>query len=357
MPSPTRPALTCRLLTDSERDAWDAFAAAHPLADFCQSWAWGQVKGRGEWSPVRVGLFESGKLVAGAQVLFRPLALRRTLAYASRGPLVDLSSVDGAAQRAALFDGLQALCHERRAIALKLDPCLPAGEERWLEVCGARPVGGQSGFGGTQPKWVMRLDLTGGLDAVFEGFKPDYRNRIRKAARRGVSVRLAESAEDWAAFDALLRETAARQHFAVRAKSYFDAIREELVEPCAGRVFLAEREGRAVGGILCVAYGPTAWYLYGGMNDEGREHYSGYVLQWEAISWAYARGCRVYDFRGVAPPNATDHPTYGLNRFKSGFGPTLVEWVGEYDLVFSPLWHLAFEAALPRVRAWLKKRR
>lgn len=352
---PAEQALSCRELTVADREGWDAFVAAHPLGNFCQAWAWGEVKGRGEWTPHRLGLFADDSLVAGAQVLLRPLALGRSLAYAPRGPVVDLTTTDGAQLRAALFDGVQQFCLKHRAICLKIDPCL-TGTDRWLQLCGARPVAGGDGFGGTQPKWVMRLALTPGMDEVFSRFKSDYRNRIRKAGRRGVTVRLGETDADWLAFDELLRQTADRQEFRVRAKSYFAAIRDELDGPCQAALFLAEREGRAVGAILCVAYGPTCWYLYGGMNEEGREHYSGYLLQWEAIQWSANRGCTVYDFRGVAPPDAVDHPTYGLNRFKEGFGPEVVEWVGEYDLIFSPLSHRLFTAALPRVKRLLKRR-
>lgn len=346
-----------RIFTDADEAVYDGFVASHPLGNFCQAWAWGRVKGRGEWSPARVGYHLDGELVGAAQVLFRPLPLGRSLAYAPRGPVVDLETLAGAEARAGLFDGLEALCRARRAICLKVDPCLTAGNWHWLTNCGAARTPSGDAFGGTQPKYVMRLDLTDGLEAVFAGFRSDYRNRIRKSEKRGVTVRGAESPADWQAFYELLVETAARQEFGIRAKSYFDAIAEELTGACAARLFLAEREGRAVGAILCVAYGPTTWYLYGGMNDEGREHYSGYLLQWEAIRWAHERGCRVYDFRGVAPPEAVDSPLYGLNRFKSGFGPAEVEWVGEFDLIFARLPYRAFTVLLPRVKRLAKKLR
>ncbi|NWG76103.1 MAG: peptidoglycan bridge formation glycyltransferase FemA/FemB family protein, partial [Rubrivivax sp.] len=307
---------------------------------------------------LRLAVFDAGGSIQGAcQILFRPLPLGRCLGYAPRGPIVDLESTDGAAARAVLFDGVEAACRARRAIALKLDPCLPAGADRFLRLCGARPARGlEAEVGGTQPKYVMRLDLRPGLEAVFGGFKPEYRNRIRKAEKRGIMVRHAATDADWQSFDELLRQTARRQQFAVRAKGYFDAIREELRGACQATVLLGELNGAAVGAILLIAYGQTCWYLYGGMSDAGRQHYSGYLLQWQAMQWAVERGCTTYDFRGVAAPDATDSPLYGLNKFKGGFGPELVEWVGEFDLVLAPLPYRLFEVALPRVRALLKRR-
>ncbi|MBI5830823.1 MAG: peptidoglycan bridge formation glycyltransferase FemA/FemB family protein [Armatimonadetes bacterium] len=345
--------LTFRLLADDERDLWDAFAAAHPRSDFAQAWDWGRMKAEGEWSVVRAGLFGADGLVAGAQILTRPLPyLGGRLAYASRGPLTDLETVDGAGQRAALFDGLEAWCRGQGAVCLKVDPCITAEHDRFLRVCGARPAPVENpDFGGTQPKYVMRLDLSAGLDRVMAGFKPDYRNRIRKSERRGVTVRRAESTDDWRVWYDLLLGTADRQHFRVRAFSYFESIRTHLQGACQAWLLVAEREGRQVGGILCLRYGQTVWYLYGAMNEEGREHYSGYLLQWDAMQRAVAEGCGMYDFRGVAPFDREDSPHFGLNRFKSGFGPAEVEWVGEWDLVFSPWRYQAFNFLLPRARA------
>ena len=353
---PSASDLTFRILEAADRDRYDTFVATHPLHNFCQAWDWGTVKGHGEWTPLRCGVEGDGELVAAAQVLVRRLPLGRTLAYASRGPIVDLQTAALPA-RAALIDGLEQYCRQRKAVLLKVDPCLPAGQEQALRACGAQPLPAKDGrFGGTQPKYVMRLDLTPGPEAVFADFKSDYRNRIRKSERRGVAVRPAASDADWHGFYQLLLETADRQEFTVRAESYFQAIRNDLQGACESRVFLAEREERLVGAILCVRYGSTVWYLYGGMNDEGRDHYCGYLMQWKAMEWAFETDCTVYDFRGVAPPEAEDSPLYGLNRFKSGFSPELVEWVGEWDLVFRPLEYKVLNGLLPAVKKMLKRR-
>ena len=349
--------LTFRLLADDERDLWDAFASAHPRSDFAQAWQWGEMKAQGEWSVMRAGVFGPDGLTAGAQVLSRRLPyLGGQLAYVCRGPLADLETAAGAAERAVLFDGLEAWCRAQHAACLKLDPCITAEHDRFLRLCGARPAPVENpDFGGTQPKYVMRLDLSPGLDAVMGGFKPDYRNRIRKAERRGVTVRRAESLDDWRTWYDLLLGTADRQQFRVRAFSYFETIRAQLQGACQEWLLVAEREGRQVGGILCLRYGHTVWYLYGAMNEEGREHYSGYLLQWDAMRRAVAEGCDVYDFRGVAPFDREDSPHFGLNRFKSGFGPAEVTWVGEWDVVLSPLRYQLFNFVVPRAKALLRR--
>jgi lipid II:glycine glycyltransferase (peptidoglycan interpeptide bridge formation enzyme) len=61
-----------------------------------------------------------------------------------------------------------------------------------------------------------------------------------------------------------------------------------------------------------------------------------YLIQWAMIKWAKRQGCRIYDFRGVSGDLDPESPLYGLYRFKTGFGASLVEYLGEYDLPFRP---------------------
>ena len=78
-----------------------------------------------------------------------------------------------------------------------------------------------------------------------------------------------------------------------------------------------------------------------------------HLLQWEMMRWAKGQGCTVYDMRGVAlETGAEDERTglHGLNQFKRGFGARYVEYLGEFDLVFSPLWYGAFNVAEPAAR-------
>ncbi len=66
-----------------------------------------------------------------------------------------------------------------------------------------------------------------------------------------------------------------------------------------------------------------------------------YLLQWNMIQWAIETGCRIYDFRGVSGDLTPDNPLYGLYRFKKDFNGDLVQFVGEYDLVFNKPVHFA----------------
>ena len=47
-------------------------------------------------------------------------------------------------------------------------------------------------------------------------------------------------------------------------------------------------------------------------------------------------GLKKYDLWGALGPNAQpNHPFYGFHKFKQGYHPQLVEFIGSYDLVLN----------------------
>jgi lipid II:glycine glycyltransferase (peptidoglycan interpeptide bridge formation enzyme) len=56
-----------------------------------------------------------------------------------------------------------------------------------------------------------------------------------------------------------------------------------------------------------------------------------YALQWEAICRAKSHGCTEYDMFGIAPYPSPSHPLYGLYRFKTGFGGSILHRMGCWD--------------------------
>src|SRR5262249_4187436 len=132
------------------------------------------------------------------------------LLYAPRGPVLDYTDTGA----------LHALIGEIRkragkAFMLKCDPPIEARSEAVtaLEKAGFQRVS-SGAFGGVQPTAVMVLDLSPGLEKVFEGFKSKWRYNIRLAERKGVTVREA-TRDDIAPFYSILQETARRDGFVV----------------------------------------------------------------------------------------------------------------------------------------------
>jgi lipid II:glycine glycyltransferase (peptidoglycan interpeptide bridge formation enzyme) len=344
-----------RTIGSEEASRYDAFLAAAPKGHILQSYAWGQVKARTGWRPIYLVVEEEGRILAAALLLFRPLPVGdRGILYSPRGPVMDMSD-------RRLFDFLlervRELGRAHGAILWKIDPDVPLPAPELVDYLRSRgfvAAAGRSGFEGTQPRCVFRLDLTPSLEELLAAFHPKTRYNLRLARRRGVVVKSDCRRDDLAVFYRLLTETARRDGFLIRGFSYFEALWEELVLRDYARLFLAYYEGEPIAGALAFTLGTKAWYIYGASANRHREVMPNYLLQWTMICWAKERGCTLYDFRGVPPTSDPSHPLHGLYRFKRGFSAQFTEFIGEYDLVLSPLWYRLWRWGEPRYRSLVR---
>jgi lipid II:glycine glycyltransferase (peptidoglycan interpeptide bridge formation enzyme) len=86
--------------------------------------------------------------------------------------------------------------------------------------------------------------------------------------------------------------------------------------------------------------------VYGGSSEMERERMPNYLLQWEAMRWAKARGCEEYDLWGVPDESQEaleahfaerSDGLWGVYRFKRGFGGDVRRAVQASDRVYRPL--------------------
>lgn len=348
-----------KVATEGDRHRFNDFVAGFDWGDLLQSFEWGDLKSRSGWIPIRVFAESSGKIIATASILKRPIPhTSRCIMYVPRGPVLDTHNDDLVDD---FFQFLRGTAVDHRAVFLKIDPPISVEDvisEANLRRVGFRPVRA-NGFGGTQPKCVMQLDLDRSLDELMASFKPKWRYNIRLAERKGVTVRLDCNRGDLRVFYELLLETAQRDGFLVRGFSYFEDMWDCLVPPGYMRLALAYYEGKAIAGAIVYIFGDKAWYTYGASSNEYRNVMPNHLLQWTLIKWAKESGCKWYDFRGVSPRRGTnsDDRLQGLNRFKEGFSPRFVEYIGEYDMVLSPGLYWLWTIARPRIQALFRLRR
>jgi lipid II:glycine glycyltransferase (peptidoglycan interpeptide bridge formation enzyme) len=360
--------------------AWDAFVERRADGHVLQTSAWAALKSRFGWSAGRVAVLDDAQIVAGASVLFRRLPLRLgTLAYVPKGPLVDW---DNAPLVSTLFDGLDELCHARRAFTVKIEPDLEETQDagcKMQDILVTRqspsPAPRSSGgFGGStlvtpsiQPRRTALLDLTRTEDEILAAMHQKTRYNIRLATRKGVVVREG-TMDDLPAFYALMQTTGARDGFGVHSAEYYRAAFEQFVPRGWARLFVAEvhEADNAVNASPCIgpiaaimvfALSGKAWYMYGASGDAHREKMPNHALQWEAIRWSKSQGCATYDLWGVPDEDeesleaqylARNDGLWGVYRFKRGFGGRLVRYVGAFDRVYNPLLYRAFLFVMQR---------
>jgi lipid II:glycine glycyltransferase (peptidoglycan interpeptide bridge formation enzyme) len=322
---------------DWDEAAWDAFVREHPNGHILQMAGWGRLKRAFGWQDVRLALDDGGVIRAGVQLLLRRLPRMRFLpavaAYAPKGPLVDWRDE---AQVRALLKALRRFCLRRGVVFLRIepealdDPDLAARLRRW----GWRPARRS-----VQPRTTVWVDLEADEETLLARMHPKWRYNVRLAARKGVVVREG-GADDLATFTTLMTMTGRRQGFGIHEPAYYRLFWELFAPDGHAVLLLAEHEGRPLAGLLIGQAAGRAWYLYGASGDEDRHLMPNHLLQWEAMRWARARGCRIYDLWGV-PDEVAANPEapipepatglWGVWRFKRGFGGRVVRYIGAWD--------------------------
>ena len=341
---------TTRIIDIKEKERYNKFVAAHTRGHFLQLWEWGQVKKGMGWEPLPLILEEDGEIRASMLILKRRLpvpGLKKSIFYSPRGPVVDVENEE---LSRVLFDGARKVAKEHGAIFLKIDPDVVKHNELFaniLEKCGLQKNETGLDFEGVQPNFVFRLDITPSEVKLLENMHSKWRYNIRLAGRKGVEIRKAAGKDDLKSFYTILEETSIRDNFLIRGYEYFEWIWDYMVENDYAQIFLAEYEGQVIAATLALVTGDKAWYLYGASSNEYRNVMPNYLLQWEMIRWARNRGCSMYDFRGVSGDIDEDNPLYGLYRFKKGFNGEFTEFIGEWDLVYSPLFYWLWSRVLP----------
>ncbi|MGD0152792.1 MAG: peptidoglycan bridge formation glycyltransferase FemA/FemB family protein [Thermacetogeniaceae bacterium] len=345
-----------QLIQSQDKNLFNDFINSSPKPHFLQSYEWGELKSSTGWEPLRLLVWRDDRPVAAISLLKRPLPLyrhlRRSIIYAPRGPIIS-ENCDQPGE-AFFWDAVKSLARRQGAIFIKIDPDIPtdpvAAAECYrqrLADTGFRPSGSQSGFGGVQPRYVFRLNITPTEQELLAAMESKTRYNIHLAERKGVSVRLAQNTTDLKTFYDILTETATRDQFLVRSFSYFERMWDLFVTRGAARIFLADHQGQAIAGTLAFHCGDRVWYLYGASSNRLRNVMPNHLLQWTMIRWAKELGCRLYDFRGVPGSADQDDHLSGLYRFKKGFAATFTEFIGEYDLVLSPSWYFLWTRVLP----------
>ena len=329
-------------ITEKTLPEYEAFVQSHPKGNFAQSYLWGKQKPMWQWDAIAVR-GEDGAIRGSLAVMTRKVpGIGRTLMYGCRGPVCDLDDRETFSQ---LLDGARALAKKYKSYVIKIDPDVPSSNTAFssmLQSFGFRAKEGGKNFEAIQPRYVFRLNVEGKTEEeLLANFHQKWRYNIRLAERKGVTVRVCGK-EMVPAFSDLMLTTGVRDGFVTRKPEYFAAMLDNLGEHA--RLYMAfDPNDTPIAGTLAIHYGDKVWYLYGASSNEHRNLMPNYLLQWRMIQWAIETNCRIYDFRGVSGDVSEDNPLYGLFRFKQGFGGDFTEFVGEMDLVLSPVIYWAVE--------------
>ena len=388
----------------------DTFVKNSPQANLLQSSQWASVKT--EWQNERLGFYKDDKLVAVASVLIRKLLSPAsfTIIYIPRGPIMDYKDKELVSF---VLSALKEYGKLHRSIFIKFDPFLLLSKrdmdgkiEESQQTFEIKDL-----LVDLDCKWIGRSKMMGDTiqpthhavlykDVFSENsLHKRVRQNIRTARNKGLEISIGreEFLDD---FSELLKKTEKRKAIHLRGKEYYHRILtaypedsyltvaylnvvdrydhitqqvEKLIEE--KNTFtsktrqtkvdnnlkelnrlnseldflssLMETKGSFVplAGTLTINFGTTSENIYAGM-DEDFKHYQPALLTWvETAKQAFERGASWQNLGGIEPKLDG-----GLYQFKSQFNPTIEEYIGEFDLILSPILYNILQAILKKIK-------
>lgn len=333
--------MKARILEKSEEHLWDKFIQKHPLATIHQASVWGhfqeKIPSKGKYWIII--LEQDSKIIGGTLLIKQKLPKSHSWLYAARGPLLDYNSKNIQEQMENLLTTLKTIAKKENAIFLRIDPPL----EKEKKFKGFYTI--KYGF---QPEHTLILDLKKTEEELLKLMKPKGRYNIRLAEKKGVEI-IKVNPKDNKKFNAyvdnfyeILKETTQRDQFHGHDKDYYRMMIEMLSLSDNAHLYLAEYNSEIIAGIIVTYFKDTATYYFGASGNKDRNVMAPYLLHWYAIKEAKVKNFKYYDFFGIAPSNAKNHPWQGVTEFKKKFGGEEKSYIKAQEYPFKKFLYLIY---------------
>lgn len=376
-------------IEDNSKKNHDAFVTHHPLCNLLQSSNWAKVKEN--WNHAFTAVYEGDSMVAAALVLIKRLPMGFTMMYIPRGPVMDYDNTELVKF---YLDALKSWAKKKKCLFITFDPALilrqfqldakdTPYDDKILSTIDVLKNNGAIFKGFTksiadtiQPRFHMGLYNK-------ENWKDDLPKSTMKSVRKAQNKKVEINEIDVDRMDEFARImhlTEERKQVHLRGKEYFQRLKKAYgkdahvflakVDPEKRHMELNEKltelqdklkdeklKDKGIRKIneeirktkeelasidevwktcdsetvmscgLMIVYGNYAEMLYAGMDDTYRAFRAQYLLYIKQFELAFEQGCQFVTMGGVE--GTLDD---GLSVFKSNYNPTVVEYVGEFDL-------------------------
>ncbi|MBI1842289.1 MAG: GNAT family N-acetyltransferase, partial [Verrucomicrobia bacterium] len=278
--------------------AWDVFLESTPLGHFQQSSAWARVKAEDGWETLRVLVREEdgGAIRAGFQILKKRTRVGG-VAYISKGPVIPAGPLEEEL-RAFVTEQVVSCVRDHGIAALIAQP--PDDD------VATTPSLSRLGFSALGLSMVIESTLVVDLAKKDPEWRKDLRkttaNQVRKAVKKGVTVRVATAADLPVFFD-LMSETCRRQNTSPSPASLSAVERLWAAFHDRGmlRISFAEFESQPLATVLLLKFGERVTLWKKGWNSKLPNHHPNDLVNHEAMEWSERVGARFFDFAAMDP--------------------------------------------------------
>lgn len=189
------------------------------------------------------------------------------------------------------------------------------------------------------------IDISKPQEELMKSFSSKTRYNIRLAERKGVKVTVDDSDKAFEKYLELTRETVERQGFYAHSEKYHRLMWKHLNQipsnkhqtPVA-RLLTAKYKGEIITAWIVFVWHDFLYYPYGASSTKHKNVMANNLMMWEAIKFGKKMGLKTFDLWGREPGK-------GFTKFKEGYAPKVVEFLGTWDLVINKPAYYIFRAA------------
>lgn len=332
----------------TDKKTWEDFVLAQNPQSFLQSWNWGETAKIGGDTVSRLGFYDEveGKKLVGVALLIKQEARRGPHLLIPAGPLIDWSNselVD------VFLHSVKQLGRQKGVWFVRVRPELLDTQER-------RMLFKKLGFVSApmhlhaENTWVLNIEPS--EENLLMGMRKTTRYLVRKSLKMDLEFELSTNPDDAKTLKKLQDETVSRHKFVGFPESVFRGQIETFGKDEQGALLMCKKGKEVLAAAIIIFYGGIAYYHHSASTLRYPGIPSSHFLQWNIIREAKKRGCKKYNFWGVAPSDDPKHRFAGVTLFKKGFGGEKVDWLHARDLPLSPLYWVTyvFESLRRKVR-------
>ncbi len=347
------------------KEIWEGFLFGIENKTFLQSWNWGEFMQKLGEKVYRLGVEcrEFNSLVGVAQVI-KVEAKRGRFLLVPHAPIVRAQKSKFSSplmfQRAGknqnhnlklksdflniLLNRLEEIAKQERCHFIRIVPVWERSDENEKIFKG---LGFKQAPFHMHPELTWELDLTSSEEDLLMNMRKTTRYLIRQGLKNpDLKILKSNEVKDVEIFNQLYQKTVSRHSFVPFSLNYLKNEFLSFSKDDQALIFLAKYKEEYLASAIVIFWQGIGFYHQGASVQKHSKIPASYLLQWEAIKEAKKRGCKLYNFWGVADVKSEEklkkHPWKGLSLFKRGFGGYEKAYLKTQDLSLSKRYWLVY---------------
>jgi lipid II:glycine glycyltransferase (peptidoglycan interpeptide bridge formation enzyme) len=185
---------------------------------------------------------------------------------------------------------------------------------------------------------TFEIDLTPSEENLLKSFSGKTRYNIRLAQKYGVSVKEDDSNEAFNRYLELMLETTKRQNFFAHTPRYHKLMWKSLKNAGIAHLLTATYNNQIITTWILFSWKDHLYYPYGASTEDHKKVMANNLMMWEAIKFGKKLGLSKFDLWGREEGK-------GFTKFKEGYNPKVVEFIGTWDLVINKRLYYIFQTS------------